>query len=293
VSPDPVAPVLADFRDWLTAFTEGPPEPAAEAESTGEPVDLHTLLGHFVALRQEVNLQTRAVRSQQEQSGETLRQLQLALEALRLSQAQGQTAQQSALEERLRPLLKTLVDLYDSLALAGREIQRVQANVLPLLDEAVSAPEEPAPPPPPPAGPPKARSFWARWLGSAASAPSPLPSPSAAPPPESRGEERAAEEARREQGRRAREGWERVRQALESLVTGYAMSLQRVEKALRQYGLEPIATVGFPFDPERMEALEIVTGSGRPSNEVVEEVRRGYLWNGRVFRYAQVRVAKG
>ena len=26
--------------------------------------------------------------------------------------------------------------------------------------------------------------------------------------------------------------------------------------------------------------------------EVVEEVRRGYLWNGRVFRYAQVRVAR-
>jgi molecular chaperone GrpE len=122
-----------------------------------------------------------------------------------------------------------------------------------------------------------------------------LPFQSAAPPPESRGEEgaEARRQGRREQGRRAREGWERVRQALESLVTGYAMSLQRVEKALRQSGLEPIASVGFPFDPERMEALEIVTGSGRPPNEVVEEVRRGYLWNGRVFRYAQVRVAKG
>jgi len=39
--------------------------------------------------------------------------------------------------------------------------------------------------------------------------------------------------------------------------------------------------------------VEAVLDSGRPAGEVIEEVRRGYLWNGRVFRYAQVRVAKG
>ena len=39
-------------------------------------------------------------------------------------------------------------------------------------------------------------------------------------------------------------------------------------------------------------ALEAVGDSGRPSGEVLDEVRRGYLWNGRVLRYAQVRVAK-
>jgi len=70
------------------------------------------------------------------------------------------------------------------------------------------------------------------------------------------------------------------------------MSVQRVERALRQQGLEPIPAVGEPFDPERMEVVEAATGTGRPSGEVLEEVRRGYLWNGRVFRYAQVRVAR-
>jgi molecular chaperone GrpE (heat shock protein) len=44
------------------------------------------------------------------------------------------------------------------------------------------------------------------------------------------------------------------------------MSLQRIERALRQHGLEVVRTTG---------------------------ERRGYLRNGRVFRYAQVRVAKG
>jgi molecular chaperone GrpE (heat shock protein) len=36
----------------------------------------------------------------------------------------------------------------------------------------------------------------------------------------------------------------------------------------------------------------VVSGSGQPSGEVIDEVRRGYLRGERVFRFAQVRVAK-
>jgi len=70
------------------------------------------------------------------------------------------------------------------------------------------------------------------------------------------------------------------------------MSVERIDRALKGHGLQPIATVGETFDPERMEVLEAVTETGRPPGEVLEEVRRGYLYDGRVFRYAQVRVAK-
>ena len=41
-----------------------------------------------------------------------------------------------------------------------------------------------------------------------------------------------------------------VLHVLDSVVTGYTMSVQRVERALRQLGLETIQTVGEPFDPE-------------------------------------------
>ena len=54
-------------------------------------VDLYTLVGQFTALRQEVNLQTRAVRAQQEQNAETLRQLAEAVDYL--TQAPAATAQ--------------------------------------------------------------------------------------------------------------------------------------------------------------------------------------------------------
>src|SRR5262249_38343591 len=225
-----------------------------------EAIDLHTLLGQFLAVRQEVNLQTRAVRAQQEQNAETLRQLAAALDALRVGQTRGEQTRQQAVEDAMRPLLKSLIDLYDVRALAGREVQRMSETVQPSLDG--PAAEETAAAP---------RSFWARLFRPSA--------PDAA--------------ARQERERRMRENSERVRQILASLVTGYTMSLQRVERALRQHGLDAIPTTQERFDPERMEVVEAVTDSGRPAGEVIEEVRRGYLWNGRVFRYAQVRVAKG
>jgi molecular chaperone GrpE len=237
-------------------------------------LDLHTLLSQFVALRHEVNLQTKAVRAQQEQNGETLQQLQDALGALR----QAQAVASHSVDERMRPLLKTLTDLYDSLALASREIHRVQETVLPLLQKQAAPPApEPIPKPEPPAVAPP--SFWQRWFGQ--------PAPSRTPEATAR-----ETEARQEQARQSQEISERIQQMLTSLITGYTMSTERIERALRQHGLQTIPTVGEPFDPERMEVLEAVAGSGRPSGEVLEEVRRGYLWNNRVFRYAQVRVAR-
>ena len=42
----------------------------------------------------------------------------------------------------------------------------------------------------------------------------------------------------------------------------------------------------------KSSVVEAVTNSGHAPGTVIEEVRRGYFWNGRVFRYAQVRVAR-
>jgi molecular chaperone GrpE len=70
------------------------------------------------------------------------------------------------------------------------------------------------------------------------------------------------------------------------------MSLQRLERTLSQIGLEPMSCVGEAFDPERMEVVAVVSDSDRPSGEVVEAIRQGYNWRGRVFRFAQVAVAR-
>lgn len=83
-----------------------------------------------------------------------------------------------------------------------------------------------------------------------------------------------------------------ARERLAAALTGLEMTARRVERALARHDLEPIEVHGRPFDPETTEVLEVVAAEGRPAGEVVEQVRRGYRWRGRVFRYAQVRVAK-
>ena len=135
-------------------------EASGACQRPGEAIDLHTLLGQFLAVRQEVNLQTRAVRAQQEQNAETLRQLAAALDALKQSQTRTEQLQRQTQGEAVRPLLKTLIDLYDALALAGREIERLGETVLPALEQlAAATAEEPADAPAP-------RSFWASLFGS-------------------------------------------------------------------------------------------------------------------------------
>jgi molecular chaperone GrpE len=270
LTPDGIAAVLNDFQAWLqeahtsrlAGGTDG--QPGASPVPADSAVDLHTLLGQFLALRHEVNLQTKAVRSQQELNAETLKQLSQALQALYQVQSAAEEKQEQGEEERLRPFLQSLVHLYDALAPAEREVGRGSRAILPELDRLVQQAEAP---------PPASRlTLLSRLFGGR----------SAAEP----------ERARAEHEQQIQATVERVRQLLGSLLTGYTMSVQRVQRALQQHGLEPIPAVGQPFDPEQMEVIEAVADTGRPPGEVIEEVRRGYLWHGRVFRYAQVRVAK-
>jgi molecular chaperone GrpE len=285
LDPDLLAGVLKDFEDWLSALPAG--LQASPPAQIREPVDLHTLVGNFVALRHAVNLQTKAVRAQQELNSETLRQLTLAMDALEDQNRKSVPAPVEDPDESHRAALKTLIDLYDALSLAAREVQRVQEAVMPVVRQVTEPgpateedlPTSAAPPP---------RSRWARWLGLKGrdtDSVRALDAPLAAQQMRQREEQARQSEMLRTAG-------ERIRQMLSSVIMGYTMSLQRLDRALEQQGLEAIPCVGTVCDPELMEVLEVVHGTGRPSGEVLEEVRRGYRWNGRVFRFAQVRVAR-
>jgi len=269
LTPEAIEGILAEFRSWLHQLAGAASSAAApdgEQQAPGEEpedIDLHTLLGQLIGLRHEVNLQTRAVRAQQEQNAEMLRQLSQAMMAVGRDQEAVEKGRQQELEEQQRPLLKTLVDVYDALSLAGREAQRVTDLVRTSFAEVALAAD-------PVVGLKLVglAAWLVRWQR----------------------RRHARADARRRQ--ELKQAVDRVLQLLESLVTGYTMSLRRVERTLEQSQLEPIDCVGSPFDPETMEVVEAVTASGRPPGEVLDEVRRGYRWHGRLFRYAQVRVAK-
>jgi molecular chaperone GrpE len=275
LSPDAIEAALAEFRTWLLEN----PTPGPDAEA----VTLDRVLEQFTALRQEVNLQTRASRAQLEQNGQTLERLEEALHELRNREEAEEEQERQTEDEHLRPLLKAIVEVHDNLLRAHRETQKVRDNVAPVLDR-LAEPADAVAETPPDLPRPAKRSWW--FGRSDADEVAVLRA-------ELESERRRFAEATRERIRQAYATAERIGRVLEGVVTGHRMSLERVEAVLRGYGLEAVLSEGQPYDPERMEVLEAVPNSGRANNEVVEEVRRGYLWRGRVFRYALVRVAKG
>ena len=62
-------------------------------------------------------------------------------------------------------------------------------------------------------------------------------------------------------------------------------------EALRKEGLEKLDPVGNPFDPAEHDAVMHEEGDGEP--EVIEVMRSGYKWRGRLLRPAMVKVKGG
>jgi len=60
--------------------------------------------------------------------------------------------------------------------------------------------------------------------------------------------------------------------------------------ALEKEGLERIAAEGVPFDPTLHDAVAHEPGDGDAEQVVVEVMRAGYRWKGRVLRPAMVKV---
>jgi molecular chaperone GrpE len=74
---------------------------------------------------------------------------------------------------------------------------------------------------------------------------------------------------------------------------GIAAIDRKLRQLLESEGVTPIEALGRPFDPQVHEAVTHVPGSGRPEDEVVGEIRRGYRIRDRVLRPSLVAVSDG
>ena len=72
---------------------------------------------------------------------------------------------------------------------------------------------------------------------------------------------------------------------------GVEMIGKRFESFLKSYGVVPMESVGKIFDPTQHEAVAHEATDAVPESTVLEELRKGYLMNGRVLRHAVVKVA--
>ncbi len=67
----------------------------------------------------------------------------------------------------------------------------------------------------------------------------------------------------------------------------------QMNEVLRAEGLQPVPTVGEPFNPYIHEAIEAVEGSDKPEGTILEEVRKGYTLGEETLRPARVKVSMG
>jgi molecular chaperone GrpE (heat shock protein) len=89
-------------------------------------------------------------------------------------------------------------------------------------------------------------------------------------------------------GIRARFG---QRPVLEALLAGNTLARERLDDLLRRFDVREIPCLGTPFDPTLMQAVEVVQTATEPPGTVLEVFRPGYTSNGRVLRFAEVKVA--
>ena len=77
-----------------------------------------------------------------------------------------------------------------------------------------------------------------------------------------------------------------------SLLEGMEMVRKKLWKVLSCEGLCPIEAIGKPFDPHMHESVQEIETCHYPVGMVVQEVRKGYVLNGKVLRPSLVKVAR-
>ncbi len=75
-------------------------------------------------------------------------------------------------------------------------------------------------------------------------------------------------------------------------IVGLDLVLGRLRRVMNEHGVERIETAGKAFDADTMYAIGTVESADYPSGYVAEQLSPAYRWQGRLLRFADVRVAK-
>lgn len=246
--------VLGRFRQWLA-------ESRAEARLAGngsgdtaevEQVGLYRLVEEFTALRHEVKLQTKSGRNIEAQAAAAIAALETAAAEFRGVRAKEAEAARRA----ATPLAESLVELDEALRRGRAQMDAARRRIVEESPESLAQQL---------AALVQTQPWWKRKLYR-------------------RLLQAVADAVEREDANR--------QNVFDALSDGYDLILGRLERAFAREGIERIECVGRPADPRQMTVVEALVDADRPNGEVIEEIRPGYLWNGSVLRYAEVRVAR-
>jgi molecular chaperone GrpE len=78
----------------------------------------------------------------------------------------------------------------------------------------------------------------------------------------------------------------------QSSVKGMRIIHKKFLALLESHGVLPFESIGTPFNHNLHEAVAMTKHESSEPGTVVDELRRGYLWNNQLLRAAQVRVSE-
>jgi len=255
--------LISRFRQWLARTDEeiyALGEESVFDDANGDVQDddvpdvgLIQLIEAFTALRQELKLQTKSSRSLEENVQQALSGLDQAAEQLRNVEAR----EAEAAERLARPLVEALIELDEAMERGLRAAETAQRQI---VDDIVRRWEQ--------ASQQRLQtlSAWQRWKA-------------------------------RAWFDQARELWREQAESLERRITlplteGYRLIYERLERTLTELSIQRMECVGRPVDPTRMTVVELVDCADAEPETVVDLVRPGYEWHGRLIRYAEVRAVR-
>lgn len=79
---------------------------------------------------------------------------------------------------------------------------------------------------------------------------------------------------------------------LTSMIEGVELTLKSLLDAVHKFGLEVVADVHVPFNPELHQAMTLMESAELEPNHVIMVMQKGYTLNGRLLRPAMVAVSK-
>jgi molecular chaperone GrpE len=252
--------ILARFQEWMREAREEARNLALMG-ANHHPLDaskrefgLIDLVEEFTALRQELKLETKSTRGLREQAEALLASLQQAMEHFRSVVPKEEQAAWTA----GKGLAEGLASLDEALDRGRTEIEKARGL---LVDQAFQSLETAL------GGIYKSQTWLNRRLSR-------------------RYHEQVMECLRRER-KGVRQQW------FDSLLEGFGLMQSRLNRVMKEDHIERIECLSRQVDPDRMIVAEVIHDPDRPNNIVIEELRRGYLWRGRVLRYAEVRASRG
>ncbi|MEE4153990.1 MAG: nucleotide exchange factor GrpE [Erythrobacter sp.] len=79
---------------------------------------------------------------------------------------------------------------------------------------------------------------------------------------------------------------------MKGLVIGIEATMRELEKVFKSHGIERIASVGLPLDPNQHQAMMEVPSNDHEPGTVIQEMQSGWMIKDRLLRPAMVSVAR-